>query len=269
MHDVRPIGPEVERDVPANVGVTRGLTRRRWPAIVGAVLIVLVLLGAAAGLWWLSNLRGYQVAGKLVSHVDTHDPVVALTFDDGPVPERVEPLLALLREVDARATFFVIGEALAQSPESGRRLVEAGHELGNHSYTHQRMVFRSGDFYAREVEQTDAQIRAAGQRGEIVFRPPYGKKLFGLPFYLARTDRTTVTWGPEPESDPAIARSSDRIVADVLANVSKGSIILLHPWYDSGEPTRHAIVPIVRGLRARGFELVTVSELMAHSEMGQ
>jgi peptidoglycan-N-acetylglucosamine deacetylase len=247
----------------------RRLSRRaRW-FLVLTVIGAVMLMGTAVGLWSLSNLRGYQVAGKLVSHVETHDSVVALTFDDGPVPERVEPLLAELRELNARATFFVIGEALAQSPESGRRLVEAGHELGNHSYTHQRMVLKSSDFYAAEIEQTDAQIRAAGQRGEIVFRPPYGKKLFGLPLYLARTGRTTVTWGIEPESDPSIARSSERIVADVLDNVSKGSIILLHPWYDSGEPTRRAIAPIVQELRARGYELVTVSELIAHSEMGQ
>jgi peptidoglycan/xylan/chitin deacetylase (PgdA/CDA1 family) len=177
--------------------------------------------------------------------------------------------VAELRDLNARATFFVIGEALTRSPASGRRLVEAGHELGNHSYTHTRMVFNSSDFYAREIEQTDAQIRAAGQRGEIVFRPPYGKKLFGLPLYLARTGRTSVTWSIEPESDPAIAGSPDGIVEDVLAHVSKGSIILLHPWYDSGEPTRQAIRPIVQGLRARGYELVTVSELIAHSEMGQ
>ena len=163
----------------------------------------------------------------------------------------------------------MIGEALAQSPESGRRLVQAGHELGNHSYTHTRMVFNSNDFYAREIEQTDAEIRAAGQRGEILFRPPYGKKLFGLPFYLARTGRTSVTWGIEPESDPDTAASTDRIVADVLGDVYKGSIILLHPWYDSGEPTRQAIRPIVQGLRERGFELVTVSDLIAHREMGQ
>lgn len=235
---------------------------RRWRVGVTAGLIGLVLVAGALGLWWLSNLRRYQVAGDLVWQVDTHEPVIALTFDDGPVPERVEPLLAQLRAADARATFFVIGEALAQHPEAGRRLVEAGHELGNHSYTHARMALKTGDFYAAEVEQTDAQIRAAGHPGEIVFRPPYGKKLFGLPFYLARTGRTTVTWSIEPESDRDTAASADRITAHVLQHARPGGIILLHPWYPGGEPTRQAIGPIVAGLRERGFRLVTVSELL-------
>jgi peptidoglycan/xylan/chitin deacetylase (PgdA/CDA1 family) len=131
------------------------------------------------------------------------------------------------------------------------------------------MVFNTGDFYAREIEQTDAQIRAAGYQGEIVFRPPFGKKLFGLPSYLARTGRTSITWDIEPESDPKIAGNTDAIVADVLDHAHKGSIILLHPWYDSGEATRRAIRPVVEGLRARGLELVTVNELLAHREMGQ
>jgi peptidoglycan/xylan/chitin deacetylase (PgdA/CDA1 family) len=240
---------------------TRSTRGRR--IVVGAGLFGLVVVGGALVLWWLSNLRSYQVAGELVWQVDTDEPVVALTFDDGPVPERVEPLLAQLRDLNVKATFFVIGESLAASPESGRRLVAAGHELGNHSYTHTRMVFNSADFYAREIEQTDAQIRAAGQEGEIVFRPPYGKKLFGLPFYLARTGRTSVTWSIEPESDPNIAASTDLIVADVLEHARPGSIILLHPWYATGEPTREAIGSIVAGLRAGGLGFVTISELLA------
>ena len=243
--------------------------RRRYVWLSLGLVLLLCVVAASVGLWWLSNLRGYQVAGELVSRVELHEPLVALTFDDGPVAGRVEPLLAELDELKVKATFFVIGEALAQSPDSGRRLVSAGHQLGNHSYTHQRMILRSGDFYAREIEQTDDQIRAAGFLGPIVFRPPYGKKLFGLPRYLAATNRTSVTWDVEPESDPAVASSTDAIVADVLGRAHKGSIILLHPWYDSGEPTRRAIRPIVLGLRERGFQFVTALDLIAHREMGE
>ena len=75
-----------------------------------------------------------------------------------------------------------------------QRIVDGGHELGNHSYSHPRMLFRSQAFIAFEIERTDALIHAAGQTGRATFRPPYGLKLFGLPYYLARTDRTTVLW---------------------------------------------------------------------------
>jgi peptidoglycan/xylan/chitin deacetylase (PgdA/CDA1 family) len=226
-------------------------------------LAVVLLIGALDGLWWLVDARTYQLAGDLVWRVETQEPVIALTFDDGPESARVQPLLTVLSGLNVKATFFVIGESLAASPESGRQLVQAGHQLGNHSYTHDRMVFKSGDFYAREIEQTDAQIRAAGFEGPIVFRPPFTKKLLGLPLYLARNNRTSVTWDIEPDSDVATAGSAEKITAAVLEAARPGSIILLHPWYDSRGETMRAIGPIVSGLRERGFRFVTVNELLA------
>jgi len=237
--------------------------RRVWRVSLGICALVVLLFGGLYGLWWLVDARTYQVAGDLVWRVETTDQVVALTFDDGPEPSRVESLLSLLRAADVQATFFVIGQSLAESPASGRRLVEGGHQLGNHSYTHERMIFRSGDFYAREIEDTDAQIRAAGYQGQIVFRPPFTKKLIGLPLYLARTNRISVTWDIEPDSDIATAGSAGQITNAVLESARPGSIILLHPWYDSRGETLRAIGPIVTGLRARGFRLVTIMQLLA------
>jgi len=229
----------------------------------GLCAFIVLLVGGLYGLWRLVDARTYQVAGDLVWRVETTEPVVALTFDDGPEASRVEPLLSLLRTVDVRATFFVIGEALAESPASGRRLVEEGHQLGNHSYTHERMIFRSGAFYSHEIEDTDAQIRAVGYQGQIVFRPPFTKKLIGLPLYLARTNRISVTWDIEPDSDIATAGSAERITNAVVDSARPGSIILLHPWYDSRGETLRAIGPIVTGLRGRGFRFVTIAELLA------
>jgi peptidoglycan/xylan/chitin deacetylase (PgdA/CDA1 family) len=239
---------------------SRLVGRRR---LVGAVLALAALVVGVYGVYVLMNARSFQLAGDIVSRVNTTEPVVALTFDDGPVAERVDPILVTLRQANVRATFYVIGEAMAQSPESARQIVAAGHELGNHSYTHDRMVFRSAAFYSRELEQTETLIRASGYTGLVTFRPPFGKKLLGLPLYLAQTGRTSVTWSVEPESDPATAASADAIVAHVLERTRPGSIVLLHPWYASGEPTRQAIRPIVAGLRERGYRFVTISELLA------
>src|SRR6185369_11972081 len=99
--------------------------------------------------------------------------VVALTFDDGPIEERVDAVLPVLAASGVRATFFVTGAALAERMDLGRRLVAGGHELGNHSYSHMRMVFIRSSTVAREIESTDALIREAGHRGQIHFRPPY------------------------------------------------------------------------------------------------
>lgn len=176
-------------------------------------------------MWHLHKSRTVQLFGDLIHTVPTEDRVVALTFDDGPSPPYTDSVLALLGAHDVPATFFVIGSSLDRHPELGRRIVDAGHELGNHSYTHPVMVARAPRTIRHEVEATDSLIRQAGAEGQILFRPPYGKRLFGLPLYLSRTGRTTVLWSLEPDSWYGTA---DEMVAHVLENVGPGSIVLLH-----------------------------------------
>src|SRR5262245_30719834 len=85
------------------------------------------------------NARGYQLFGEIVPRVNTSRPVVALTFDDGPVPPYTSELLSILREKNIKATFFVIGQNIEKSPSLAEQIEKEGHELGNHTYSHQRM----------------------------------------------------------------------------------------------------------------------------------
>ncbi|MFD6399952.1 polysaccharide deacetylase family protein [Nocardia sp. NPDC060249] len=229
---------------------------RRW--LVGGIVGLVVVMAVVAGLYVLMNSRTYQVAGRLVDRVETEEKVVALTFDDGPTA-RTPEVLRTLRELQVRATFYLVGADLAAHPEYGAAIVGAGHEIGNHSYSHRRMVLVSGDTVREEIERTDAEIRRAGYPGPISFRPPYGKKLWTLPRYLADHDRTSVTWDVEPDS--AGGASREAIVADTLAETRPGSIILLHVMHGAESIT--AVPEIVDGLRARGYRFVTVSELLA------
>ena len=152
---------------------------------------------------------------------------------------------------------------MEKNMEEGKRIVAAGHELGNHSYSHERMVLVTPSFVRREVERTDELIRDAGYRGEISFRPPYGKKLFTLPYYLAKTGRRTVTWDVEPDSYPEIAADSDKITEHVLSRARPGSIIILHVMYGSRRESLEAVKKVVEGLKAQGYSFKTVSELLA------
>ncbi|MGI5119970.1 polysaccharide deacetylase family protein [Marinactinospora thermotolerans] len=235
---------------------------RRVCAIASALLaVVLVLAGTRA----VMNARSFQFYGGIVHRVETQDRVVALTFDDGP-SEHTDEVLATLADLGVPATFFLTGRELEERPDLGRRIAAAGHQIGNHSYSHQRMVLRSPEFIAEEIERTDAAIRATGYSGEIVFRPPNGKKLVALPRYLDATGRTTVTWEVEPDS----AGTSDAaaITRQTLREVGPGSIVLLHPMYGARQATRDAIRPIVEGLQADGYRLVTVEELIAAGTEG-
>ncbi|MGW6725294.1 polysaccharide deacetylase family protein [Nocardia sp. NPDC055029] len=229
---------------------------RRW--LVGGAAGVVVVLAVVAGLYVLMNSRTYQLTGTLVDRVDTDEKLVALTFDDGPT-DRTPEILRMLAELRVPATFYLVGDDLAAHPEYGAAIAAAGHEIGNHSYSHRRMVLISGDTVRDEIERTDAEIRRTGYQGPITFRPPYGKKLWSLPNYLADHDRTTVTWDVEPDSAGGATREA--IVTDTLAQTEPGSIVLLHVMHGGESAT--AVPDIVTGLRAQGYRFVTVSDLLA------
>jgi len=169
--------------------------------------------------------------------VSLADSLVALTFDDGPTNAHIDTLLTLLQSRGVRATFFLIGSGIAEAPAAARALVAAGHELGDHTYTHQHMVFRPLGRYRAEVARTDTLLRAAGAHDPIYFRPPYCYRLLGMSYVLWRARRVTVTWDIEPESYPDVAKTSDGIVRHVLARV-----------------------------RFRGYHLTTVSGLPARQQ---
>ncbi|MGO1165008.1 MAG: polysaccharide deacetylase family protein [Janibacter sp.] len=207
----------------------------RRAAITLAVTVVIVL-ALGAGAFTLMNSRTTQVDGEIVSRVETDEKVVALTFDDGPAAEDADALLSTLESRRVPATFYVIGKEASREVAVMRRLVRDGHEIGNHTWSHPRMVFVSTDEIAEEVESTDRAIRDSGLHRTIDLRPPYGKKLITLPRYLAAHDRRTID------------------------ATRPGSIILLHPW-NGRTTTQKAIGPIIDGLRDEGYRFVTVSEL--------
>ncbi|MFN2155349.1 MAG: polysaccharide deacetylase family protein [Anaerolineae bacterium] len=247
-------------------GLMKKTLSRRPPVLfLGGTLAVVATLLGLWGLYCLARSPTTQLFGQIVSRVETTDRLVALTFDDGPNAALVDDVLHMLQRLEVRATFFVTGAELAETPGAGRRLVEAGHELGNHSYSHSRMVFVSPTFVRREIEDTDALIRRAGQAGEIYFRPPYCKKLVVLPWFLRQTGRTSVTWDLAPDSGSPQIRP-ETIVELVLDHVRPGSIILLHVWYNSRATSRRAVPRLVEKLRAKGYRFVTVGELLAQRE---
>ena len=230
--------------------------------IAMAPVVGLLLL---AGIRELARARTFQLFGVLVAETHPRQRIVALTLDDGPGDRIVDTLIDVLRTHGAHATFFLTGRELAESPEAGAKLVAAGHELGNHSWSHVRLIFKTTTRLRAEVERTDSLLRAVGQREPIYFRPPYGYKLVGLPRYLERSGRTTVMWSIEPDSYADVAATPAGIVRHVLDRVHPGSIIILHPWYPSRRTSREAIGPLVDSLHARGYRVETVGALLAAS----
>lgn len=218
------------------------------------VLAALIVLAAAA--FTYSRSTTHQLFGTIVPRVETGRKVVALTFDDGPDVPREREVFAALG--GTKATFFLIGAAIRENPAAAARIVAAGHEIGNHSYHHDRMLLKSQAYIANEIESTDALIRAAGWNGPILVRPPYGKKLVGLPWYLAKHNRINVMWDVEYRNE----NERNAEVTKVVDSVRPGSIILMHPWYRNAN-TRAAIPLVIQRLREKGYDFVTVVQLLS------
>jgi peptidoglycan-N-acetylglucosamine deacetylase len=229
--------------------------------LIIALISIVILFAIAYGLLKISGSRDFQFYGGIVTKAETTEKVVALTFDDGPT-DNTDEILSILKEENVKATFFVTGREIEENFEVAKKLAEAGHEIGNHSYSHKRMVLKTPSFIKKEIEITDELIRKAGYEGTIQFRPPNGKKLIVLPRYLDKHDRKTILWNMEPDSYPEIASDSEKIVMHVNENIEPGSIILLHVMYDSREESMKSVKGIITELKAKGYKFQTVSEML-------
>lgn len=231
--------------------------------IITIVVVIVIILLAGYGLFQVSKSRTFQVFGSITNRVETDKKVVALTFDDAPTGITSDEVLRIIGAKNVKATFYVIGQNIEKYPAETKRIVAAGHELGNHSYSHQRFLLKDLGFVEDEVDRTNALIRQAGYTKEITFRPPYGKKLFALPWYLQEHNIRTITWDVEP--DTYVAGNADALLTYTLDHTKPGSIILLHPFCDKEcEAARKALPQIIDALKQLGYEFVTVSELLKY-----
>src|SRR6266705_3759262 len=189
-------------------------------------------------------------------HVD--GPYIAMTFDDGPSATLTPKLLDLLAARHIKATFFVIGENVADHPEIVARAAREGHEIGNHSWSHPNFTKMSEDRVHQQLWRTDDAIRNATGKRPTLMRPPYGS-------ITAREKRwihdelgyDIILWDVDPYAwkrpGPAVVRNR------ILKETQPGSIVLSH---DIHPGTIEAMPSTFDALEAKGFKFVTVSEVI-------
>ena len=204
--------------------------------------------------------------------VDTEEPVVAFTFDDGPDPAYTPAILDALRASGAGATFFVLGESATRHPDLVRRLVDEGHEVAFHGLSHDALIELSPlRRWSSLLEGRRAVTRAAGA-APTWFRPPYGTQTIDTVVASRLLRMRPVMWSAyaaEWEDRPlheCVARAADALVP--------GGILLLHDGAGgaSDRPSRAPaeILELVDALlvaaRERALRVVTVGELVAHGQ---
>jgi len=227
-------------------------------------LLLTALMGLAISIYVVSRSMTFQFFGEVYNRVNTSEKVIALTFDDGP-SEKAPEILQLLDQHNIKATFFLTGAGIQNNFQETESIVKAGHEIGNHSYSHKRMVFKSYAYVKEEIEKTDALIKKAGYDLPTHYRPAYGLKLLTLPYYLSKHNRKTIMWNIGPESNPDLADDPDKMADYIIEKAIPGSIILLHPMYDDRIASIQALPKVLNGLKAKGFTFKTVSELLEYN----
>jgi peptidoglycan/xylan/chitin deacetylase (PgdA/CDA1 family) len=203
-----------------------------------------------------------------IYHVDTPLKMVALTFDDGPSPEWTPKILAVLKENNVKATFFMLGKHVKAYPQVARMVVEEGSEVGNHTFSHMIIFNSSPERLKKEIEDTEKAIKDATGVAPVLVRPPKGwvtdkdKKLINQLGY------ETILWNIN--SKDWVTFDDKYIVKFILNRIRPGDILLFH---DSGgvfgteggnrEETVKAVRLLVEKLKARGYIVTTVGELLA------
>ena len=217
--------------------------------LIGLVLVLLI---------WSKK---YQLFGGIIYNFNTKEKIVALTFDDGPSNKYTSGVLDILESEGVKATFFLNGADIEQNQKSAKLIYEKGHEIGNHGYSHSRLIFKSPRYIADEVEKTDNLIRELGVNGDILFRPPYGQTLYFLPKYLNEHNRLTIMYDLQIENFRSY-RTKQEMISYVSENIHPGAIIVFHVMNESREQERMALTPIIKLLKENGYKITTISELL-------
>lgn len=225
---------------------------KRKNIIFSAVLLFLILAVSGALVF---HARGRVRRMPISAHVDENLPMVALTFNDGPNPSYTPQVLDLLYENDARATFFLLGEALKDGELLAEEMVSAGHEIGNHTDTHPDLTKISSFEVQYELYCMEKTLQKIVPDVKVNWvRPPYGfytdatQKAAGKPLALWNLD--SMDWR---------TNASAEIICDtILKQVKDGDVIVFH---DDNAETVKALKTLLPALREKGFQFVTLTQM--------
>ena len=201
--------------------------------------------------YWIKTPRIIQLIFlRLLWRMSPARLVVYLTFDDGPNSSSTNEILKILNEENIKGTFFCIGENVVKHPEIFQKIIDKGHSIGNHSMSHINGWKVNKNKYLEDVEKASKIIKSN------LFRPPFGKLNFRSTSELKKKFKI-VMWDVNSGDFDKKLKSS-QVVDNVLKNSRNGSVIVLHDNKKFKQCTVDALVPIIKGLKSKGFSLEAI-----------
>ena len=243
----------------------------RLKSSLAGLLIVFAIILLAMAAFSLFGDQAIFLRGGTITRASTDRMLVALTFDDGPSSEWTPRVLDELKNMDVKATFFVLGAHVKSNPELARRIVREGHEIENHSYHHPLLIVHNVQDMRKEIEDCEAAVREVTGASTRYFRPPRGWLTADQRAAVNKMGYRVVLWSLN--SKDWVTFDDKYILRHILRNVRPGDIILFH---DGGgifgtdgrnrDETIKTIVRLVPKLRQRGFQFVTLAELLGETQ---
>ena len=186
--------------------------------------------------------------------IDTKDPVIYLTFDDGPIPQITPWVLKQLNEYNALATFFCVGDNVTKYPKVFNQVLENGHAVGNHTYNHKSGWLTDNIPYYHNVRKCAQQVKSD------LFRPPYGRLKPNQVQFLQRHYKIIMWDVLSADFDSSI--SPEKCYFNVIRNTMPGSIIVFHDSIKAKNNLEYALPKVLEYFSKRGFRFDTLHHLM-------
>ena len=189
---------------------------------------------------------------------------IALTFDDGPSEVTSDQVLDILKQYNVKATFFLMGQNVSKYPQVVARMVNEGHIVAGHSWSHAELDKVSSQQMQNEINYTEAAIYEVTGKSSALVRPPYGSlNREGLEF-LAQNCYKVVNWSVD-SLDWKYPDNGDQVIISTLPDVRGGAILLFHtlPGKEQSRIIRDVLPRIIYSLQSQGYEFVTVNELLS------
>jgi len=187
---------------------------------------------------------------EAVWRFDTTNPVVYLTFDDGPIPEVTPWVLRILKDENIRATFFCVGENVMKYPEIYQQILDDGHSVGNHTYNHWQGIRKNNPDFFSNIE------KASGFIDSDLFRPPHGWMKRSQYRYLKKQFRIVMWDVISCDYDTGI--KPERVLRNVTNFVRSGSILTFHDSIKAKQNLEKVLLQAIRWMKEQGYRFEAI-----------
>ncbi len=196
--------------------------------------------------------------GSAVGRIDPTKPMIALTFDDGP-SQYTWSIVSTLSQYNAKGTFFLVGNRIATHKSAIDFTIANGNQIASHGFSHLNLVKLTDEETLEQIQKVDSLLLRQHNYTATLFRVPYGERDDRVLRILKEQGKPVIGWSVDPRDWEV--QDKDEIVKHVLRKAKDGDIILMHDLY---QPTADAVAELVPALQAKGYQLVTVSELFQY-----